>query len=118
MCQSSLPMFKRLLRAHAPSLAVHAIRHIDSLTHLSCESALEWIRMEPQPMLVRGIRVCLAVDETLVSDCAVSLLARALESVLMHYAPANSFVQLVVVSAQNGAELRRGEPLPGAIALL
>lgn len=118
LCQAGLPAFKRLLRAHTPSLAAAATRHIDSLTHLSRESALEWVQMAPQPMLVRGIRVRMAVDEALLTDCSVSAFARMLDSVLVHYAPANSFVQLVVMSARNGFELRRGRPLPGAVALL
>ncbi|WP_206950774.1 type VI secretion system baseplate subunit TssF [Trinickia acidisoli] len=118
LCQAGLPAFKQLLKAHVPLRSTTATRHIDSLTYLARESALEWIQMEPQPMLVRGIRVRLAVDETMLGDCAVSVFARVLESVFQHYAPANSWVQLVLISARNGAEMIRGRPLPGAIALL
>lgn len=118
LCQSGLPAFKRFLQAHTSSLATNAMRHIDSLTQFSRESALEWVRMTPQPMLVRGVRMRMAVDETLLGDCSVSVLACVFDSIFVHYAPANSFVQLVVVSARNGFELRQGQPLPGAVALL
>jgi type VI secretion system protein ImpG len=74
--------------------------------------------MEPQPALVRGIRVRMAVDEHRLSDCAVSVFARVLETVFVHYAPANSFIQLRLISSLNGAELFRGQPVPGAIVLL
>ncbi len=118
LCQEALPVFKRLLAAHAPSRSTSAKRHIDSLKHLAHEPALEWIVMKPQPRMMRGIRVRVAIDETGLYDCPVSVLARVLESGFVHYAPSNSFVQLVLLSAQNGAELMRGEPLCGAIPLL
>jgi len=115
ICEAGLPAFKALLTAHAPSQSVRAKRNIESLTHLSQESALDWVVREPQPGLMRGMRVRLAVDEVLLADCAMSVFARVLETVFAHYAPVNSFVQLVFISAQNGAELVTGNLLPGAI---
>ncbi|RDU98303.1 type VI secretion system baseplate subunit TssF [Trinickia dinghuensis] len=120
LCQAGLPAFKRLLTAHLPSHSTNAnaSRHIESLVHLAREAAIDWVIMEPQPALVRGIRVRMAVDETRLADCAVSVFARVLETVFVHYAPANSFIQLQLISAQNGAELFQGQPMPGAIELL
>mgnify|MGYP001553077917 CR=1 FL=1 len=118
LCEAGLPAFKALLTAHAPSQSACAKRQIESLTHLSHENALDWVIREPQPSLMRGMRVRLAVDEALLADCAMSVFARVLETVFAHYAPVNSFVQLAFVSAQNGAELVRGKPLPGAIELV
>ena len=115
--QAGLPAFKRLLAAHAPSRSPGA-RHVDGLKQLSREAALEWVVMEPQPMLVRGLRIRMAVSEAILEDCAVSALARVLESAFLPYAPANSFVQLVVISAENGSELFKGSPLPGEEVLL
>ena len=117
ICQTGLPAFKQLLAAHAPSRSAGA-RHIEGLKYLSRESALEWIVMEPQPALVRGLRIRLAVSEAILDDCAVSALGRVLESVFVHYAPVNSFVQIMVMSAENGSELFKGRPLPGAEYLL
>lgn len=111
--QVGLPAFKQLLAAHAPSRSAGA-RHIEGLKQLSRESALEWIVMEPQPTLVRGLRIRLAVSEAILDDCSVSALGRVLESLFVHYAPANSFVQLMVMSAENWAELFKGRPLQGA----
>ncbi|MGN6652587.1 type VI secretion system baseplate subunit TssF [Trinickia sp.] len=111
--QAGLPAFKQLLAAHAPSRSPGA-RHIEGLKHLARESALEWIVMEPQPTLVRGLRIRLGVSETILDDCTVSALGRVLESLFVHYAPANSFMQLVLMSAENWAELFKGRPLPGA----
>lgn len=118
LCQAGLPAFKRLLMAHASSRSNSAIRHADSLKHLARESVLEWIVSNPQPALARGIRVRLTVDETMLNDCAVSVFARVLESLFVHYAPANSFIQLSLISAQTGAELVRGQPTTGVQPLL
>ena len=118
ICQSGLPAFKQLLKAHTSPHSTNALRHIDSLTRLSRESALEWVVMEPQPALVRGIRVRMAVNDTKLIDCAVSVLARVLESLFVNYAPANSFLQLTLISGQNGSELFLGTPLPGGEMLL
>ena len=117
ICQTGLPAFKQLLAAHAPSRSAGA-RHIEGLKSLARESALEWIVMEPQPALVRGLRIRLAVSEAILDDCSVSALGRVLESLFVHYAPANSFVQLAVMSAENWAELYKGQPLKGAEYLL
>lgn len=118
LCQAGLPAFKQLLSAHAPLHSGSAKRHIDSLRHLSRECALEWVSADPQPMMMRGMRVRIAVDEACLCDCSMSTFARVLESIFLHYAPTNSFVQLIFVSAQNGAELVRGRALPGALDLL
>jgi type VI secretion system protein ImpG len=118
LCQAGLPAFKRLLAAHAPTRASGAMRQADSLKHLARESVLEWVVGDPQPCMMRGIRVSVTVDETMLADCAVAIFARVLESLFVHYAPANSFIQLSVISAQSGAQLMRGQPVRGAQPLL
>jgi hypothetical protein len=37
---------------------------------------------------------------------------------LKRYASANSFIQLVLMSARNGADLFHGKPIPGVAALI
>ena len=122
LCQAGLPALKQLLAAHAPSPSrSHSnsmTRHADSLKHLARESVLEWVVRDPQLALMRGIRVRLTIDETVLTDCAISVFARILESLFVHYAPANSFIQLSLMSAQTGAELVRGQPITGAQPLL
>ena len=116
--QAGLPALKKLMTAHLSSRSSNGLRHIDSIMHLARESALEWVTMEPQPMLVRGIRVRLAVDDAQLGDCVISAYARALESIFKHFAPVNSFVQLILISGRNGAQLIEGRPLPGALELI
>ncbi|VWB51112.1 type VI secretion protein [Burkholderia aenigmatica] len=59
------------------------------------------------PSFVRGLEVTLTVDEQ----------AFAAASLSTFNAPATSFVQLVVTSANNGREIRRCAPRPGTIPL-
>ena len=111
--QAGLPALKALLAQHARPHAVDSLRHIDGLVGLKREKALEWVVMEPQPMFVRGLRVRLTVDENALGDCSLSVLASILECVFSRYATTASFVQLALMSAQNGAELVRGQPVHG-----
>jgi type VI secretion system protein ImpG len=115
---AGLPAFKKLMAAHVCTHSSIAMRHIDSTMHLARESALEWMPMEPQPMLMRGVRVRLAVDDNQLGDCAIASFARVFETILRHFVPANGFVQLMVISGQSGAQLVEGRPLPGALRVV
>ncbi|MEJ8799717.1 type VI secretion system baseplate subunit TssF [Trinickia caryophylli] len=118
LMENGLPTFKALLELHLPAHTSGAQRHIDGIAGLACELALEWLPMEPQPMLARGIRVRVSIDDAALEDCAISTLAHAFESVLRVYAPTNSFVQVSLTSAHTGATLMLGEPLPGKTPLI
>lgn len=118
--QSGLPALKELLSHHVvpgshPQLAA---RHIDAIIGLARESAMEWIVEKPLSRMVRGLRVRLTVDESALVGCSISTFVRVLESVFVRYAPAYSFVQLVLVSAHSGVELARGRLLWGAVGVV
>ncbi|WGS53054.1 type VI secretion system baseplate subunit TssF [Paraburkholderia sp. D15] len=74
--------------------------------------------MKPSPMIVRGIRVRLTIDEAAFSGHAIDTFLRVLESIFVRYAPINGFAQLVLISRQNGAELARGRQLPGQTPMI
>lgn len=118
LMDSGLPMFKALLELHLPARTSSAQRHIESIASLNCEPVLEWLPMDPQPMLARGIRVGLSIDDSALEDCAVSTLAHAFESIFRVYAPTSSFVQISLKSARTGATLMLGQPLPGKTPLI
>lgn len=111
--QAGLPAIKALLTRHVRPHAADSLRHIDSMVGLRREAVLEWVEMEPQPTFVRGFRVRLTVDDKALDDCSMSVLASVLECVFAPCASTTSFVQLVLVSAQNGAELVCGRSVPG-----
>lgn len=116
--RSGLPSLKALLEGHVPAGAQGSAQHINAILGISRETAMEWIVEKPQSRMARGLRVRLVIDETALAGVPVVVLARVLESVFVRYAPAHSFVQLVLVSANDGCELVRGQLLPGAVPLL
>lgn len=116
--QSGLPALKSLLAAHVPSRGQTNEDQIEAIVGLSRETAMEWIVEKPQSRLARGQRVRLTVNEQGLAGVPIALFARVLESVFVRYAPAHSFVQVQIVSAANGAELARGQLLPGAVPVL
>ncbi|CAG9207598.1 Protein ImpG/VasA [Paraburkholderia tropica] len=116
--QSGLPALKALLAAHAPTRGQPSEGQIEAIVGLSRETAMEWIVEKPQSRMTRGLRVRLTVDEQGLAGVPIAILARVLESVFVRYAPAHSFVQVVIVSEANGAELARGQLIPGAVPVL
>lgn len=114
LSEPGLPAFKGLLTLHVAPHASSTARHIEALTHLSFQMVLEWVQ-DPPPRLARCIRVRFAIDDVQFGDCPISVFVHILESVFVRYVPATGFVQLVVTSARDGAELARGEPLAGEI---
>ncbi|KVN87036.1 type VI secretion system baseplate subunit TssF [Burkholderia ubonensis] len=115
--QSGLPALKDLLRQHVPDGRQQALRQIDGIVGLCRDEVLEWMTV-PAPRLVRGLRVKLTVDEQALAGLSIDTFARVLESVFVRYAPAHSFAQLVMLSAQNGSVLVRGRLMPGGIPAL
>ncbi len=116
--QSGLPALKSLLEAHAPNRGQTNEDQIDAIVGLSRETAMEWIVEKPQSRMVRGLRVRLSVDEQGLAGVPLTIFAWVLESIFVRYAPAHSFVQIVIVSASNGAELARGQLVAGAVPVL
>lgn len=111
--QAGLPALKALMAQHARPHAAEPNRHIASLQGLRRDSVMGWTETEPQPMFVIGRLIRLMVDDPALHDCTLSAFAGVLESVFANYVPATSFVQLQLVSGQNGAELARGKPVWG-----
>ncbi|MFX1676080.1 type VI secretion system baseplate subunit TssF [Paraburkholderia sp. A2WS-5] len=116
--QAGLPALKAMLSGHVPHNSPSATTHIDAIVGLASEVAVEWMIEKPQSRLERGLRVRLSVDDAALAGYSLSTFTRVLESVFVRYAPAHSFVQVVLISARNGSELTRGQLLPGTAALV
>ncbi|MFD1555871.1 type VI secretion system baseplate subunit TssF [Paraburkholderia silviterrae] len=116
--QSGLPALKSLMEGHVPLGAPSGEQQISAIVGLTRETVSEWVVDKLQSRMVRGQRVRLAIDEGALGGSPLAVYARVLESVFVRYAPAHSFVQLVIVSANNGAELARGQLLPGVVPLV
>ncbi|TDG02106.1 type VI secretion system baseplate subunit TssF [Paraburkholderia guartelaensis] len=116
--QAGLPALKELLSGHVPKDSQPAARHIDAIVGLAGEPVMEWVIAPPQSQLERGLRIRLVVDDVALAGYALSTFTRVLESVFVRYAPAHSFVQVVLISANNGAELTRSRLLRGTTPLI
>ncbi|WP_235995936.1 MULTISPECIES: type VI secretion system baseplate subunit TssF [Burkholderia] len=116
LTRAGLVELKRLFR----EFSNHAARHanlLDGLTNLSHRVKQLWLSGEPMPSFVRGLEITLTVDEQAFATASLSTFIVVMDHFFAMYAPATSFVQLVVTSANNGREIRRCAPRPGTIPL-
>ena len=116
LTQAGLPALKLLLQQFA-ALSPPQARHIDGIRGLRHRSVMTLVARAPQPAMVRGIEITLDIDEQSFIANSVALFARVMEQFFAPYAPANSFVQLIVKST-SGFDLWRGELVTGTSPLL
>ncbi|AOK62273.1 type VI secretion system baseplate subunit TssF [Burkholderia ubonensis] len=117
LTRAGLVDLKRLFREFAVRSARHASL-FDGLTNLShCVKQL-WLPGEPMPSFVRGLEVTLTVDEQAFASTSLNAFIGVTDHFFAVHAPTTSFVQLVVLSANSGKEIRRCAPRPGTIALV
>src|SRR6185312_306905 len=107
--QAGLPAFKQILQQFA-ALSPSQVRHIDGIRCLSQRPVMTLIVRAPRPAMVRGIEITLEIEEQLFAANSVAVFAGVMERFLAPYAPANSFVQLMIKST-DGFDLWRGEPV-------
>lgn len=119
LTQTGLKAFKDFLRLHAPRASIVAQRSIDAITRLDYEPAIRWMPLDNQfPSFVRGIEVVVSLDDAMLRDVALHVLARTLDTLFAPYAATNSYVELVIRSSQTGRELRRCPARPGTRPLI
>ncbi|WP_431824272.1 type VI secretion system baseplate subunit TssF [Burkholderia sp. F1] len=119
LTQSGLHALKEFLGLHLPRTTSIARRNVDAISRLEHKPAVRWMSIDGHfPSFVRGIEIVLFVDEHTLRDIALSAFAQVLDRLFAPYAPANSYIQLIVRSAQTGANLLRCPPRPGTRALI
>lgn len=119
LTKTGLASFKAFLRLHAARSPINAQRCIDAITNLSCTAAMHWMPIDGSfPSFVRGLEISLSFDEAALRTVSLSIFAKILDRFFACYAPTNSYVRLVVSSAQTGIELLRYAPQPGTRPLL
>ncbi len=69
------------------------------------------------PSFVRGLEVTLTIDEQAFAAISLNAFIGVMDHFFAVHAPATSFVQLVVMSANTGGEIRRCAPRPGTVML-
>ncbi|HIE5946811.1 type VI secretion system baseplate subunit TssF [Burkholderia cepacia] len=116
LTRTGLVELKRLLRQFAAQSAGHT-NLLDGLTNLSHRVKQLWLPGKPMPRFVRGLEVTLTVDEQAFAAVSLNAFIGVMDHFFAVHAATTSFVQLVVVSANTGAEIRRCAPRPGTIQL-
>ncbi|RQU30081.1 type VI secretion system baseplate subunit TssF [Burkholderia cenocepacia] len=109
--------FKRLCTRFG-KFAPDAGRRFDALVSLSTERARRWMPGKPASAFVQGLEVRLVIDEPRFVQFSLAGLGRVMDRLFSPYVPVTSFVQIVLVSAETGAVLRRGEPCAGTQPLI
>jgi type VI secretion system VasI/ImpG family protein len=119
LTRDGLSGLKSFLRLHAVRTTPLAQRCIDAITELDYKPAIKWMSLDSQfPSFVRGIEIMLSFDETALREVSLVVFTKLLERFFAPYGPTNSYVQLVVRSAQTGQELTRGAATPGTQPLI
>ncbi|ARL38337.1 type VI secretion system baseplate subunit TssF [Burkholderia pseudomallei] len=117
LTRTGLAELKRLFHQFAPHSAGHA-KLLDGLTNLSHRTKQLWLPGKPMPSFVRGLEVTLTVDEQAFAATSLNSFIGVMDHFFTVHAPTTSFVQLVVMSANTGREIRRCTPRPGTIPLV
>ncbi|WP_423383603.1 type VI secretion system baseplate subunit TssF [Burkholderia sp. LMG 32019] len=116
LTRTGLAELKRLFRQFTAHSAGHA-KLLDGLTNLSHRAKQLWLPGKPMPSFVRGLEVTLTVDEQAFAAVSLNAFISVMDHFFTVHAPTTSFVQLVVMSANSGSEIRRCAPRPGTIML-
>lgn len=112
-----LDELKRLC-ARFGMFAPDAGRRFDALASLSTERVRRWMLGKPASAFVQGLEVRLVIDEQRFVQFSLAGLGRVMDRLFSPYVPVTSFVQIVLVSAETGVVLRRGEPCAGSQPLI
>ncbi|KAG8151668.1 type VI secretion system baseplate subunit TssF [Burkholderia catarinensis] len=119
LTRSGLPALKDFLRQHAPRSSVVAQRCIDAIVGLDYKPAIRWMSLDSQfPSFVRGVEILLSFTESATRDVSLYRFATVIDQFFGPYAQSNSYIQLVVLSAETGSELLRSPPHPGTQPLI
>ncbi|MXN79749.1 type VI secretion system baseplate subunit TssF [Burkholderia sp. 4701] len=107
-----LAQFKRMCTLFATS-APDSGHRFDALVSLSTTRVRRWMPGKPASAFLQGLEIQLAIDEQRFGQFSLDGLGRVLDQLFAPYVPVTSFVQVVLLSANTGTTLRRGEPCPG-----
>lgn len=85
---------------------------------MSQQPATAWLPGNPFACLVRGVQVRMTIEEEAFVGSGINAFAHVIERFLALYVHANSFTQLVLLSAKSGEELLKCAPRSGDLNLL
>lgn len=113
LARSGLRHLKELLSLYDLPRSPASGRQIEGIVALEAREAIAWLPGKPFASFARGTEIVISIDEASFVGVGVDLFAGMLDAFFALYVHANSFVQLVVKSAQSQEELVRCQPRSG-----
>ena len=110
--------FREMLALYDLPRSPSSQRQIGGITGIEQRATSAWLSGNPFNCLVRGVQVRLCIDEEAFIGSGIHAFAHIVERFLALYVHANSFTQLVMVSAKTGEELFTCLPKSGDLSLL
>lgn len=110
--------FREMLALYDLPRSPTSQRQIGGIVGVEQRPATAWLAGNPFSCLVRGVAVRITVDEDAFIGSGIHAFAHIIERFLGLYVHANSFTQLMLVSAKTGDELLRCAPRSGDLSLL
>ncbi|MEN3276669.1 MAG: type secretion system protein ImpG [Massilia sp.] len=118
LTQGGVDAFREMLALYDLPRSPSSQRQIGGIQGIEQRAASAWLAGNPFTCLVRGVEVRLSIDEEAFIGSGIHAFAHIVERFLALYVHANSFTQLVVVSAKTGEELFTCLPKSGDLSLL
>lgn len=118
LTQGGVDAFREMLALYDLPRSPSSQRQIGGIQAIEQRAATAWLAGNPFACLVRGVEVRLTIDEEAFIGSGIHAFAHIVERFLALYVHANSFTQLVIVSAKTGEELFTCLPKSGALNLL
>jgi type VI secretion system protein ImpG len=110
--------FREMLRLYDLTRGASTRRQIDGITALDYKPATAWLPGQPFATFVRGLEVRMTIDEEAFVGSGLAVFVELIDRFFGLLVTANSFSQLVVLSARSGEELFKCAPRSGERPLL
>jgi len=116
--EASLRALKEMLRLYAGPASLYRHGEIDALEKLACQPIVRRTGDQVWRGFIPGVEVSLTMNEKNLAGSSVFLLASVLRHFFALQVSLNSFVEVVLHSAQQQKEWMRWQPLPGKQVIL
>lgn len=110
--------FREMLALYDLPRSPSSQRQIGGIVSIEQQPTTAWLAGNPFNCLVRGVQVRLAIDEEAFVGSGIHAFTHIVERFLALYVHANSFTQLVIVSAKSGEEIYTCTAKSGDLSLL
>ncbi|MCA1247631.1 type VI secretion system baseplate subunit TssF [Massilia sp. MS-15] len=118
LAEGGVDAFREMLTLYDLPRSPSTQRQIGGIRTIAQRPTTAWLAGNPFTCMVRGVEVRLGIDEEAFVGSGIHAFAQVIERFLALYVHANSFTQLVIVSAHTGEALLTCQPRSGELSLL